>query len=44
MPEIRPGYGFPATLAIGFHLVDSVVHAWDVARAIGETVTPDGEP
>ncbi|WP_159925169.1 TIGR03086 family metal-binding protein [Nocardia sputi] len=39
-PE-APGHPVPATQAIGFHLVDSVVHAWDVARSIGETVTPD---
>ncbi|MBF6298581.1 TIGR03086 family protein [Nocardia amamiensis] len=41
LPEILPGYGFPAARAIGFHLVDSVVHAWDVARSIGDTITLD---
>jgi uncharacterized protein (TIGR03086 family) len=31
-----PGLGtFPATTAIGFHFVDYVIHAWDVARSIG---------
>ncbi|MGK8521976.1 TIGR03086 family metal-binding protein [Nocardia asteroides] len=39
-PE-APGHRIPARQAIGFHLVDSVVHAWDVARSIGETVTLD---
>lgn len=43
LPEIAPGYPFPAGLAMSFHLVDSVVHAWDVARAIGATITPDPE-
>ncbi|MGP4027799.1 TIGR03086 family metal-binding protein [Actinomadura sp. 3N407] len=35
LPEIRDGGAFPASLAIGFHLVDLVVHAWDVAVTIG---------
>ncbi|MFE7742523.1 TIGR03086 family metal-binding protein [Nocardia sp. NPDC057455] len=41
LPEVLPDRGIPAELAIGFHLVDSVVHAWDVARSIGETITLD---
>jgi uncharacterized protein (TIGR03086 family) len=34
LPEVgaRP---FSARLAVGFHLVDYVVHSWDVARALG---------
>lgn len=43
LPEILPGYGFPAARAIGFHLVDSVVHAWDVARSIGDSITLDAD-
>jgi uncharacterized protein (TIGR03086 family) len=35
LPEIRDGRLFPAELAIGFHFVDSVVHAWDVAKSLG---------
>lgn len=35
LPEIRDGRVFPAPVAIGFHFVDTVVHGWDVARAIG---------
>jgi uncharacterized protein (TIGR03086 family) len=35
LPEIRDGGSFPAGAAIGFHLVDEVVHAWDLARSIG---------
>ncbi|MFD8244761.1 TIGR03086 family metal-binding protein [Nocardia sp. NPDC059691] len=41
LPEILPDQGIPAVRVIGFHLVDSVVHAWDVARSIGEAITPD---
>ncbi|MGW4329286.1 TIGR03086 family metal-binding protein [Nocardia sp. NPDC004573] len=40
LPEVTD-QRIPATRVIGFHLVDSVVHAWDVARSIGETVTVD---
>jgi uncharacterized protein (TIGR03086 family) len=35
LPEIRDGGAFPASLAVSFHFVDLVVHAWDVAAAIG---------
>ncbi|RAG86614.1 TIGR03086 family protein [Streptacidiphilus pinicola] len=35
LPEILPGHAFPATQAIGFHLLDTVVHGWDLARALG---------
>ncbi|MFD6393199.1 TIGR03086 family metal-binding protein [Nocardia sp. NPDC060259] len=40
LPEIPPGH-FPATTALGFHLIDGVVHAWDVARSVGRTVDLD---
>ncbi|MCZ0986276.1 hypothetical protein O1M54_12615 [Streptomyces diastatochromogenes] len=33
LPEL--GRSFPGHLAIGFHFVDYVVHAWDVAAALG---------
>ncbi|MFA1547325.1 TIGR03086 family metal-binding protein [Actinomadura chokoriensis] len=33
LPEL--GGRFPAALAISFHLVDLVVHAWDVAATLG---------
>ena len=36
LPEISPKLRFPAAEAIGFHLVDYVVHGWDVARALGQ--------
>ena len=43
LPEIRDGAAFPATAAIGFHLVDEVAHAWDLARSIGAPVEFDAE-
>jgi uncharacterized protein (TIGR03086 family) len=35
LPEIRHTAPFPARAAIGFHFLDYVVHAWDVAKALG---------
>jgi uncharacterized protein (TIGR03086 family) len=35
LPEFGPGAAVPGEMAIGFHFVDYVVHAWDVARTIG---------
>jgi uncharacterized protein (TIGR03086 family) len=35
LPEFGPDVRFPGSLAIGFHLVDYVVHGWDVARTLG---------
>lgn len=43
LPEIRDGGSFPATAAIGFHLVDEVAHAWDLARSIEVPVAFDDE-
>jgi uncharacterized protein (TIGR03086 family) len=37
LPEFGPGATFPASLAIGFHFVDYVVHGWDIARTMGHT-------
>jgi len=34
LPEISPLTTFPGRQAIGFHLIDYVVHGWDVARTI----------
>jgi uncharacterized protein (TIGR03086 family) len=39
LPEFGPGAAFPGSQAIGFHLVDYVVHGWDVARAIDAPFT-----
>jgi uncharacterized protein (TIGR03086 family) len=35
LPEFSTEVTFSGRRAIGFHLVDYVVHAWDVARALG---------
>ncbi|MFF8595297.1 TIGR03086 family metal-binding protein [Streptomyces sp. NPDC015220] len=35
LPEISTGTRFPATVAIGYHFLDLVVHGWDVARTLG---------
>jgi uncharacterized protein (TIGR03086 family) len=35
LPEINPELRFPAAQAISFHLIDYVVHGWDVARSLG---------
>ncbi|MEU1270695.1 TIGR03086 family metal-binding protein [Streptomyces sp. NPDC005799] len=36
LPEL--GGSFPGRIAVGFHFVDYVVHAWDVAAALGAAV------
>lgn len=44
LPEKVEVYGYgtlPAQTALAMHIVDFVVHGWDVARAIGYTGTPD---
>jgi uncharacterized protein (TIGR03086 family) len=38
---IRGGVTVPGSSVIGFHLVDYVVHAWDVAKTIGVAVRFD---
>jgi uncharacterized protein (TIGR03086 family) len=43
LPEITRAPSFPGRVAVGFHLVDYVVHGWDVARALGLPYTPAEE-
>lgn len=38
LPEVHPTFGFPGTTALGFHLLDYVVHGWDVAVCLGVPV------
>jgi uncharacterized protein (TIGR03086 family) len=42
LPEIRDE-PLPAHIAIGFHLVDNVVHAWDIAMSAGMGLNLDDE-
>ncbi len=41
LPEL--GTSVPAEMAIGFHLVDYVVHGWDVAVSLGVSFTPSDD-
>lgn len=41
LPEFPAGRPFPAAQAIGFHFLDYVVHAWDVAAALDLPFAPD---
>ncbi|GAA2136320.1 TIGR03086 family metal-binding protein [Kitasatospora kazusensis] len=43
IPEIRVGAEFPAELAISFHYLDTLVHGWDVAAALGLPFEPAPE-
>jgi uncharacterized protein (TIGR03086 family) len=43
LPEISPDRDVPGALAIGFHLVDYVVHGWDVAAALGIAYDPPAD-
>jgi uncharacterized protein (TIGR03086 family) len=40
LPEFA-GRRFPLDMVIGFHLLDTLVHGWDVAAALGVEVTYD---
>jgi uncharacterized protein (TIGR03086 family) len=43
LPEVSTEFTFSARRAIGFHFIDYVVHAWDVARALRQPyLLPDG--
>ena len=43
LAEISAEQRFPTGLVIGFHLLDTVVHGWDVATALGRDYRPDDE-
>ena len=43
LPEFTAEHPFPAAQAISFHLIDYVVHSWDVARTLGLTVDFDDD-
>lgn len=40
---VRGGSRWPARVAVGFHLVDSVVHGWDVAASLGAPIGFDDD-
>lgn len=43
LPEIAPGQWFPLPAVTAMQLVDTVVHAWDVARSLGLAYRPDDD-
>ena len=43
LPEIHETLRFPAPTAISFHLLDYVVHGWDVARSVGTVAQFDDD-
>jgi uncharacterized protein (TIGR03086 family) len=43
LPEITTRMTFPARRAIGFHLIDYVVHSWDLARSLDVPVDLDDD-
>jgi uncharacterized protein (TIGR03086 family) len=43
LAEFGPDARFPVASALGFHLLDTVVHTWDVATALGLPFRPDAD-
>jgi uncharacterized protein (TIGR03086 family) len=43
LPEISTRAMFPARQGIGLHLLNCLVHGWDVARALGVPYEPDSD-
>lgn len=43
LPRIHPDLRFAAPRAISFHLLDYIVHAWDVAASIGYPLVIDDD-
>jgi uncharacterized protein (TIGR03086 family) len=41
LPEFSADIDFSATQVLNFHLIDYVVHAWDVARSLGGAYEPN---
>ncbi len=41
LAEISTTLRFPVATVVGFHLLDTVVHTWDVATALGRPWRPD---
>jgi uncharacterized protein (TIGR03086 family) len=43
LAEISTEHRFPASTVLGFHLLDTVVHTWDMATTLGRDFRPDDE-
>lgn len=43
LPELSRQHDFSGVQAVTMHTVDSLVHAWDVARSIGRHIAPGDE-
>lgn len=43
LPDFGEGATFPAPTAMRFHLIDYLVHAWDVGASLGLEVRPDDD-
>jgi uncharacterized protein (TIGR03086 family) len=43
LAEIRRDNRFPVSVVIGFQLLDTVIHTWDIATALREPFRPDDE-
>lgn len=43
LAELHPTFRFSLATTVGIQLIDAVVHAWDVATALGRTYRPDDE-
>jgi len=41
--EINPDSAVPVATAVGMHLLDTVIHTWDVASSLGNPYRPDNE-
>jgi uncharacterized protein (TIGR03086 family) len=41
--EVNPDGTFPAAVVVGMHLLDTVIHTWDVANSLGWPFRPDHE-
>ena len=43
LAEIRPDTTFPVAMVVGFQRLDTVIHTWDIATALGTKFRPDDE-
>jgi len=41
--EINPDSTVPVAAAVGMHLLDTVIHTWDLASSLGQAHRPDDE-